>query len=144
MRCSEWSSKQGQEIYCRAAVLPLAGLRLTSARYHERPGLGIARASGYSLGGPFQGGKIASRERRRERAQGSASPSGQQSTDEGTGVVATRKHPGDGDLRDGDTHGVCDGLDRVNEGKVSVKVLSFGSADARKSPCAPISRDPWR
>jgi len=49
---------------------------------------------------------------------------------------------GDGDLHDGDALGVCDGLDRVNEGKVSVKILNFESAGSkRKSPCAPLSLD---
>ena len=33
--------------------------------------------------------------------------------------------------------GVCDGLDRVNDGKVSVKVLALAGLEARKSPCAP-------
>ena len=56
-----------------------------------------------------------------------------------TDVVATT---GDGDLDDGDALGVCDSFDRVNEGKVSAKILNFESAGSkRKSPCAPLSFD---
>ena len=40
---------------------------------------------------------------------------------------------------------LCDDLDRVNDGKVSVKVIALEARTrSAESPCAPVSLDQWR
>ena len=111
----------------------------------SHPGLGIACASGCSLGGPFQGGKIASRERRRERARGSASLSRQQAPTR-VRMSSPRENT--------QAMAICATVTLLASATVLTASTrqGFGQGsklwkrglEARKSSCAPLSLDRWR